>query len=84
VRFEFKSGTVSFYFFIFVLFGELCLLISWCAGDRCGMACSDEDRGRSMRPGADDRGWSHRSGTQWPGDRDIRWHHVRSASCTWR
>jgi hypothetical protein len=31
------------------------------------MACSDEDRGRSRRPGAEDRGWSHRSGTQWSG-----------------
>jgi hypothetical protein len=30
------------------------------------MACSDEDRGRSMRPGAEDRGWSHRSGNRWP------------------
>jgi hypothetical protein len=26
------------------------------------MTCSDEDRGRSRRPGADDRGWSHMSG----------------------
>jgi hypothetical protein len=24
------------------------------------MACSDEDCGRSRRPGAEDRGWSHR------------------------
>jgi hypothetical protein len=23
------------------------LLVSWCAGGKCGMACSDEDRGRS-------------------------------------
>jgi hypothetical protein len=31
-RFEFKSGIVSFCFsFIFVSFGELCLLVSWCA-----------------------------------------------------
>jgi hypothetical protein len=37
------------------------LLVSWCAGGRCGMACSDEDRGRSRRSGAEDRGWSHRS-----------------------
>jgi hypothetical protein len=29
------------------------------------MACSDEDRGRSRRPGAEDRGWSHRSDTRW-------------------
>jgi hypothetical protein len=33
------------------------------------MACSDEDRGRSRRPGAEDQGWSHRSDTRWPGDR---------------
>jgi hypothetical protein len=31
------------------------------------MVCSDEDRGRSRRPGAEGRGWSHRSGTRWPG-----------------
>jgi hypothetical protein len=64
-RFEFESEIVSFYFsFIFILFGESCLLVSWCAVGRCGIACSDEDRGRSRRPGAEDRGWSHRSGTQ--------------------
>jgi hypothetical protein len=34
------------------------LLVSWCAGDRCGMACSDEDRDRSRRPGAEDWEWS--------------------------
>jgi hypothetical protein len=48
------------------------------------MACSDEDRGRSRRPGAEDRGWSHRSGTRWPGDREVGWHRVRSAPGTWR
>jgi hypothetical protein len=42
------------------------LLVSWCAGGGCGMACSNEDHGRSRRPGAEDRGWSHRSGTRWP------------------
>jgi hypothetical protein len=44
--------------FILVLFGESCFLVSWCAGSRCGMAGSDEDRGRSRRPGAGDQGWS--------------------------
>jgi hypothetical protein len=34
------------------------LLVSWCAGDRCNMVGSDEDRGRSRRHGAEDRGWS--------------------------
>jgi hypothetical protein len=63
--FEFESGTILFYFsFIFISFGESRLLVSWCAGGRCGMTCSDENRGRSMRPSAEDREWSHTSGTQ--------------------
>jgi hypothetical protein len=71
-RFEFESEIVSFYFsFIFVSFVESCLLVSWCAGGRCGMACNDEDRGRSSRPGAEDRGWSHMSGTRWPGGQEV-------------
>jgi hypothetical protein len=85
VKFEFESGTVSFYFsFIFVSFGESCLLVSWCAGDMCGMTCSDDDRGRSRRPAVEDRRWSHRSGTWWPGDREVGWRHVRPAPCTLR
>jgi hypothetical protein len=57
VRFEFKSGIVSFYFsFIFVSFGDSCLLVSWCACGRCGMMCSDEDHDRSMIYGAEDQG----------------------------
>jgi hypothetical protein len=76
---------VLFYFsFIFVSFGESCLLASWCASGRCGKACSDEDRDRSRRPGAEDRGLSHRSGTRWPGSRDVGWRRVRSAPGTWR
>jgi hypothetical protein len=35
------------------------------------MTCSDEDHGRSKRPGAEDLGWSHRSGTRWSGDREV-------------
>jgi hypothetical protein len=31
------------------------LFVSWCAGDRCGIADSDVDHGRSRRPGAEDR-----------------------------
>jgi hypothetical protein len=70
VRFEFESKIVSFYFsFTFVLFEESCLLVSWCAGGRCDMACSDDDHGRSRRPGVEDQRWSHRSGTRWPGSR---------------
>jgi hypothetical protein len=72
VRFEFESGIVSFYFsFTFVSFGESRLLVSWYAGGRCGRACSDEDRGRTRRPGAEDWGWSYRSGTRWPGDQEV-------------
>jgi hypothetical protein len=55
VRFEFESRIVSFYFsFIIVSFGESCLLVSRCAGDRCDMMCSDEDRDRSRRPDVED------------------------------
>jgi hypothetical protein len=82
-RFEFESGTVSFYFsFTFVSFEESRLLVSWCAGGTCDMVCSDEDRGRSRRPGAEDRGWSHRSGTRWPCGREVGWRRVRSAPDT--
>jgi hypothetical protein len=34
------------------------LLVSWYAGDRCGMTGSDDDHGRSRRPGLEDHGWS--------------------------
>jgi hypothetical protein len=48
------------------------------------MACSDEDRGRSRRPNAENRGWSHKSGTRWSGDREVGWRRVRSAPGMWR
>jgi hypothetical protein len=48
------------------------------------MVCSDEDYGRSRRLGTEDRGWSHRSGTRWSGDREVGLRRVRSAPCTWR
>jgi hypothetical protein len=84
-RFEFEFETCSICFsFIFVSFGESCLLVSWCVGGKCGIVCSDEDHSRSRRPGAEDRGWSHMSDTQWPGDREVGWRRVRSAPCTWR
>jgi hypothetical protein len=54
------------------------LLVSWCAGGRYGMACSDEDHGRSRRPSAEDRGWSHRSDTRW-----SRGRVAPCAVCTW-
>jgi hypothetical protein len=85
MRFEFKSGTVSFCFsFIFVSFEESRLLVSWCAGGRCGMVCSDEDHDRTRRPGAEDWGWSHKSSTQWLSGREDEWRRVRSATGTWR
>jgi hypothetical protein len=34
------------------------LLVSWCIDNRCDMAGSNEDLGRSRRPGAKDQGWS--------------------------
>jgi hypothetical protein len=40
------------------LCGESCLLVSWCVGGRCSMVGSDEDCGRSTRPGVEDRRWS--------------------------
>jgi hypothetical protein len=48
------------------------------------MPYSDEDRGRSRRPGAEDRGWSHRSGTRCLGGREVGWCRVRSTPGTWR
>jgi hypothetical protein len=84
-RFEFESRTVLFCFsFTFVSFGESHLLVSWCVGGRCGMMCSDEDCGSSRRPGAQDQGWSHRSGTRWSGGQEIGWRRVRSTLVTWR
>jgi hypothetical protein len=32
------------------------------------MVGSDRNHGKSRRPGAKDRGWSHRSDTRWSGD----------------
>jgi hypothetical protein len=48
------------------------------------MSCSNEDHGRSRRPGAEDRGWLHMSDTRWLGDREVGWRRVWSALCTWR
>jgi hypothetical protein len=70
--FKFEFRIVLFCFsFIFVSFGESCLLVSWCVGGKCGMAYSDEDHGRGMRHGVEDQGWSHRLGTWWPGGREV-------------
>jgi hypothetical protein len=77
-------GHFSCFTFILGFIGESRLLVSWCAGDRCGMECHDKDHGKSRRPGAKDPGLSHRSGTRWPGDREVGSRYVRSAPCTWR
>jgi hypothetical protein len=69
--------------FIVCFIGESCLPASWCVGGRCSKASSDEDHGKSRRPGAEDRGWLHMSGTQWPVDQEVGWRCVRSALCTW-
>jgi hypothetical protein len=44
-----------------ILCGESCLLVSWCAGNRCNMVGNDKNRGRSRRPGAENRRWSSTS-----------------------
>jgi hypothetical protein len=64
-------GRFGCFTFIICSFIESHLLVSWCASGRCGMAYSDEDCDRSRRPGAEDQGWSHRSGTWWLGDREV-------------
>jgi hypothetical protein len=38
------------------MYGESCLLVSWCAGDMCDMMSIEENHGRSRRPRAEDRG----------------------------
>jgi hypothetical protein len=58
-RFEFESKTIRwFYTMIFVSCGESWLLVSRCVDDRCDMASSDEDLGRSRRSSAGDWAWS--------------------------
>jgi hypothetical protein len=54
-RFEFKSGTVLFYFFLSLSHSENRVYLSRGVGNRCDKTCSDEDRGRSRRPGAEHR-----------------------------
>jgi hypothetical protein len=48
-----NPGHFGSFTFIFVSFGESRLLVSWCVCGRCGMVGSNEDRGRSRRPGAE-------------------------------
>jgi hypothetical protein len=35
------------------------------------MVGTDEDSGRSRRPGVQEWGWSHRLGTRWPDDWEV-------------
>jgi hypothetical protein len=64
-------GHFNSFAFIFISCGESRLLVSWCACGMCDMMESDEDRDRSRRPDTEDRRWSHMSGTQWLGDREV-------------
>jgi hypothetical protein len=59
-----NPGYFGSFTFIFVLFTESHLLVSWCAGGRCSMVCSDEDHGKNRRPGVEDQRWSHRLGSR--------------------
>jgi hypothetical protein len=79
-----NRGHFGCFTFIFILFGESCWLISWCAGNMCSVMGSNEDCGRSTRPGAEDREWSHRSDTWWPHNQEVGWSWVRSTPCTRR
>jgi hypothetical protein len=57
--FEFEFGIfLWFYVFTFILVSsrESHLLISWCTASKCDMTGNDNDRGRSRRPGVEDRG----------------------------
>ncbi len=62
--FEFESGIVLFSFILSLFRLKNCVCLSrgvqvaGAAGGRCGMACSNEDRGRSRRLGAEDQEWS--------------------------
>jgi hypothetical protein len=50
LRFEFESWMfLQILPLSFGLCGESRLLVSWCVGDRCDMAGSDEDHGRSRK-----------------------------------
>jgi hypothetical protein len=71
-KFKFESGTVSFVLPLSLYCSENCVCLS--RGMQvvgAGMTCSDENHARSRRPDAEDRGWSHMSGTWWPDDRQV-------------
>jgi hypothetical protein len=41
--------------------GESHLLVSWGVSDKCNMTGSDENHGKSRKPGAENQGWSSTS-----------------------
>jgi hypothetical protein len=85
MRFKFESEIFRWFYYLYSCpCGESRLLVSWCVGDKCGMSGSDENCDRSRKPDAEDRVWSHMSGTQWPNDREVVWCCVRSAPYIWR
>jgi hypothetical protein len=47
-----NPGHYGSFTFILSFVGESRLLVSWCAGGRCGMVGSDEDSGKIRRPSA--------------------------------
>jgi hypothetical protein len=55
-EFEFEMFRLFYFYLCFISFGESRLLVSWCAGGKCGMTGSDEDHDRSRRSGAKNRG----------------------------
>jgi hypothetical protein len=57
-RFEFESEKFRWFYHICSC-EESCLLISWCAGDKCDMTSNDENHDRSRRPVTEDRRWSN-------------------------
>jgi hypothetical protein len=81
---KFESGQFYFIFLLSLFHSENHVCFSRGVQVVGADACSDEDCGRSRRPAADDRAWSHRSDTRWLGDREVSWHRVRSVLATWR
>jgi hypothetical protein len=69
--FEFESGIVHCFTFILCFVWRItfaCLVVyKW----QVRHGVSDEDHGKSRRLGVEDWGWSHRSGTRWPDDREV-------------
>jgi hypothetical protein len=84
-----NSGSFNGFTLIFASCRESCLLVSWCAGDRCDTAGSDNDRGWRRRPAVEDQGWSSTgrvfSGRMIgrSGDVVCGLHHTRGVRVSW-